>query len=190
MQSRSLARAAMMARLAVLVGICLTCSGYYSCSFNSGGGVLSGASSSSGGGSGTFTSTLVLRDSSGVESASFSLGEPIRFDFEIRNRTMNTVSVQFDDAQIYDFVVVDAGTSRVRWQWSDGQPFAQVTTEVSFAPDASKSFSVAWDGILPDGSKLPAGSYHARGVMVFDEFAADPLTPSQMGSILESFTVR
>jgi hypothetical protein len=188
MQSRSSTGAAIMARLALLVGICLTCSGYYSCSFNSGGSIAS--SSSSGGGTGTFTSTLALRDVSGMESASFVFGEPIRLDFEIRNRSMGTVYVQFDDAQIYDFVVVDAGTSRVRWQWSDGQAFAQVATEVAFAPDATKSLSVAWNGALSDGTQLPTGSYQARGVMVFDEFAANPLAPSQMGSPLMSFTVR
>ena len=138
----------------------------------------------------TFLCSLTLRSSDGGTSASFVFGEPIRLDFEIRNLTGRTVHVQFDDAQLYDFVVVDSGSSQVRWQWSDSQSFAQVLTEQTFEPYSSKSFSITWSGQLENGSQLPAGSYRARGVMVFDEFFANPLAPGEMGSPLQSFTVR
>ena len=138
----------------------------------------------------TFLCTLTLHSTSAGTTASFVFGEPIRFDLEVRNLTGRTVQVQFDDAQIYDFVVVDAGSSRVHWQWSANLAFAQMLSEQTFVPHSSKTFSYTWNGQLEDGSQLPAGSYRARGVMVFDEFFADPLAPGEMGSALQSFTVR
>jgi hypothetical protein len=176
----------MMARLALLVGIYLTTAGaQVSCNSNGMG------SFNSGNGSGDdFESTLTLRDSSGVETTNFVFGEPIRFDFEIVNQTNRQLRLQFPDAQTHDFLVVNNGTTQVRWKWSDGQVFAQVATELTFEPYASKSFSVVWAGTLADGTQLPVGSYQARGSLVFDGFKSNPLAASRLGSDLEAFTVR
>ncbi len=138
----------------------------------------------------TFVCRLVIFNSSGVRTSDFVFGEPMRFELEITNMSPRTVHVQFDDAQLYDFVALDTGTRRVRWQWSDDQAFAQAAQEQTFAPGATKTFSVTWSGQLADGSQLPAGNYQARGVMVFDAFFGDPLAPNEMGSPLQPFTVR
>lgn len=176
-----------MARLALLVGVTfLMAATKWACVSNT----MDPIDDADNPGTSTFLCSLTLRSSAGGTSASFVFGEPIRLDFEIRNLTARTVHVQFDDAQIYDFVVVDADSSRVRWQWSASQEFAQVLTEQTFEPHSSKTFSITWTGQLEDGSQLPAGSYRARGVMVFDEFFADPLARNQMGSGLQSFSVR
>jgi hypothetical protein len=182
-------RDSMMARLALLVGIWLVGTGSYSsCSFNSGGGA--GSSSGLPGGGDTFSSTLTLRNVSGVETDSFVFGEPIRFDFEIVNRTSALQRAQFPDAQTHDFLVVNHGTVQILWQWSDGQAFAQVATDLLFAPYASKTFTLIWPGTLADGTQLPVGDYQARGALVFPGFEANPLAPSGMASPLEAFNVR
>jgi type IV secretory pathway TrbF-like protein len=137
-----------------------------------------------------WVSTLSMHNPAGVRTTSFVLGEPIRFEFEIRNVTQSTVVVQFDTAQIYDFIVVDAGTARVRWQWSEGLGFTQTPTEITVAPNSSRSFTATWNGQLRDGSQLPAGTYQARGLMVFDEFFGDPLARNDMASGLQTFSVR
>jgi hypothetical protein len=188
MGSREMIRVGMMARLALLFGVWLVASGSSSsCSFNSG-------SSSSGGQppdpDGSFTSTLTLRDTAGVETSSFVFGEPIRFDFEIANRTSRQQRLQFPDAQTHDFLVVNDRTVQVRWKWSDGQAFAQVNTELVFEPYATKTFTLYWPGTLADGIQLPPGSYQARGTLIFDGFDANPLAPSDLGSELEAFEVR
>ena len=200
----------MMARLLLLVGICLSTAGAYRCSWGgqsgsgsncNGYGGCSGSSSSSGSGSGgygssgggtgtTFATSLTLLDSTGVVTTSFVMGEPIRFDLEVRNRTNQTVQVQFAGTQTYDFVVFDQAASRVRWQWSDGLVFPQTATTLTFDPYSSKTFSVVWNGALADGSQLPVGAYRARGVMMFDAFAGDPLATNETGSGLMSFSVR
>ena len=168
----------MMARLTLVVGAALLTCGYSSCTFVSGTG--SGGSSGSGFGDG-FSTTLALRDSSGTTTTSFVMGEPIRFELEIESRSTQTTALQFPDSQIYDFYVLDAAGSGVRWRWSEGMAFAQVSTQLTFAPLSSKSYSVTWNGVLSDGTQLPAGSYRAQGTIVSDD---------QQDSNLVNFTVR
>ncbi len=47
-----------------------------------------------------------------------------------------------------------------------------------------------WDGVLSDGTQLPPGDYRARGVLVFNEFASDPIAADDLGSPLVNFTVQ
>lgn len=181
-----------MARLALLVGICLVTLGNVAfCSFNSGA-TSGGVASSSGGpgGNDDFQSTLILRNVTGVETASFVFGEPIRFDFTVENLTARQLRVSFPDAQTTDYLVVNQGTTQIRWMWSEGQSFAQVSTELVFEPYATKSFTVTWNGNLSDGTNLPPGNYQARGLMVFDGYEANPLAPSQFAAPLQAFSVR
>jgi hypothetical protein len=179
----------MMARLLVVIGASLVIFGYSKCVFVSGDG--SGAPGSSGSGFGNdFSTTLALRDSSGSTATSFAMGEPIRFDLEIQNRANSNATLQFPDAQLYDFYVLEAAGSRVRWRWSDGMSFTQAATRLTFSPYATKAYSVAWNGVLADGTQLPAGSYRARGAIVADQFGGDPLVDGDLVSNMVNFTVR
>jgi hypothetical protein len=187
----------MMARLALAVGIAALTLGTYSrCSFvsNTGGtGSIGDPGPGNGNGSGNgygYDTTLVLRDSSGTATGSFVMGEPIRFDLEITNLDNVAKNLQFPDAQIYDFYVLEAGSSRVRWRWSQGMAFTQVHSQLIFTPNSSRSYSVVWNGVLADGSQLPAGNYRARGAIVAEDFSADPLRNSDLGSNVVNFTVR
>jgi hypothetical protein len=155
----------------------------YSCSANSGGFFDDDTDTD-------FTSTLTLRDVSGVATSSFVFGEPIRFDFEIVNQANREVRVSFSDGQTHEFLIVDQGTAQVHWRWSDDQEFTQATTELVFEPFASKTFTLIWPGTLADGTQLPIGNYQARAALVFEDLDADPLADNDMGSELEAFTVR
>ncbi len=176
-----------MARLTLLVGILLVTLGSdFRCSTSSGFDDDDGDNNGSGP---TFTTTLVLRDATGIETRDFDRGETIVFELSVRNRTGDTVNVQFDDAQQSDFVVVDDGSPTLRWRWSDGRAFAQVVTELSFAPRETRTIRVEWTQQLADGSTLPSGNYEARGVLLFPEFQTDIFATHEMGSALREFTV-
>jgi len=179
----------MMTRLLLVLGASLLAFGYSKCVFVSDSG---GTGSASGGGpfGNDFATTLALRDSTGTTTTSFVMGEPIRLDLEIENQGNRTASLQFADAQLYEFYVFDAADNRVRWRWSEGMAFAQVTTRLSFAPRSTKSYSVTWNGVLADGSQLPFGHYRARGIVVAQDYTGDPLNPGDLGSNLVDFTVR
>jgi hypothetical protein len=178
----------MIARLALIVGIGLITAGYSKCVFVSDtGGTDDGTA---GGGVATFSTTLVLHDSAGVATTNFVFGEAIRFDLEARNLSNQLVTLNFPDGQIYDFVVLDAGSNRVRWRWSQNMAFPQVPTQLNFDPYSSKAYSVLWNGDLSDGTQLPPGNYRARGVLMFAEFASDPLAADDQASPAVGFTVR
>ena len=68
--------------------------------------------------------------------------------------------------------------------------FSQVVTPLSFTPLATKAYSAVWNGVLSNGTQLPAGVYRARGVIVAVDFSQDPLTSSPLGSNIVNFTVR
>jgi hypothetical protein len=68
--------------------------------------------------------------------------------------------------------------------------FAQVSTQLAFAPRSTHSATVTWDGVLADGTQLPAGHYLARGIIVAQDYTGDPLDPGELGSALVDFAVR
>jgi hypothetical protein len=181
----------MIARLAVTLGIAFCTVGYSACVFKSGSDP-DGGSGDDGGviGDATFATSLTLRDSSGVATTSFVMGEPIRFELEVLNRTSRTVSLQFADGQIYDFYVFASNSNQVLWRWAADQAFPQVATELTFLPHSSKTWLVSWDAVLADGTQLPVGSYRARGVIVASDYLGDPLASGELASPLVNFTVR
>jgi hypothetical protein len=186
-------RTRMIARLALVVGIGLVTAGYSKCVFVSNPeGTTVGVVGGDGTGSivGTFSTTLALRDSAGVTTTSFVFGEQIRFDLEARNQSAQVVTLTFPDAQIYDFVVFDSDSARVRWRWSDNMTFPQVVTQLRFEPSSTKAYSVLWNGVLSDGTQLPTGNYRAQGMLVSDQSAGSPIAAGELDSPLVNFTVR
>lgn len=153
-------------------------------------------SCSSGGNPGpTFVTDIALKDAAGVVQREFAPGEPITLELSVRNRTRTEAVLEFPSGHQFDFAAVDPGQSpfvpdQIRWLWSRGRAFTLARTEIRFAPEETKTFTVIWDQL--DDARLPLdpGNYEARGVMVFGEFAADPLIPHQLGSPLRPFTIR
>jgi hypothetical protein len=181
----------MMSRLLLIIAAALMTFGYSKCVFVSGDGSTVGSSSGGGPGFGNdFSTTLELRDSTGSANTSFVMGEPIRFDLEIQNRSNLNDTLHFPDAQIYDFYVLDAAGSRIRWRWSAGMTFSPAPTQLTFAPYSTKAYSVTWNGVLADGTQLPAGNYRARGAIVSDDFGGDPFVDGDLVSNMVVFTVR
>jgi len=175
----------MMARVGLVLGAAFMTLGYVKCTFLSDPGAVSG-----GGNNSTFSTTLTLRDTGGTAATSFLMGQAIQFDLGVLNQSSQPDTLQFTDAQVYDFYVIDANTSNVRWQWSQNMTFTPTATSVYFTANSSKAYSAVWNGVLADGTQLPAGSYRARGVIVADDFSGDPLKTSDLGSNIVSFTVR
>ena len=183
----------MMSRLLLIIGASLVTFGYSKCVFVSGDGSAVGSSTSSSGGAGfgnDFSTSLILRDSTGSTSGNFVMGEPIRFDLEIQNQSNIGDTLRFPDAQIYDFYVLDAAGSRIRWRWSDGMTFNPAPAQLTFAPYSTKAYSVTWNGVLADGTQLPAGNYRARGAVVSDQFSGDPFVDGDLVSNMVIFSVR
>lgn len=91
----------------------------------------------------------------------------------VRNRRDTPVTVQFSSARTSDFLIVRENSSSVVWKWSTGRDFAPVETEIDFRAGETRTFSVSWDQIDANGAQVPAGTYEARGVLVYEDFDAN-----------------
>lgn len=180
-------RGPMIARLAMMGAVWLVASGsQVSCS--SGDNSKIPARDLPSGDGPTFTTTLVMRNSAGVETYEFSRGEIIRFELTVRNRSRQTVELESGHFP-YDFVAFDNGGNTPRWMWSDGKVSTMEGVVYVYPPGESKVYTVDWNQETASGSTLPAGRYEARGVIVFDGFRTNPLAPHELGSTLRAYTV-
>jgi hypothetical protein len=175
-------RRSMMARLLVIGAVAMVTGGaQYSCS--SGDPSLLPPRDIDSGDGPTFTTTLTLEDSAGVEKSSFAQGELIVLKLTVRNRTSQPVELDFATGQQYDFFAFRSGANSTSWRWSATALFTQATSQLSFAAGESKLFTVTW---APD---LPRGAYEARGALVFDGLSTNPLAPHELGSTLKVFNI-
>src|SRR5690348_11410137 len=118
----------MMARVGLVLGAALVSFGYVKCTF------LGDPNATPGNGSTSdFSTTLTLQDSNGAPTTSFAMGQAIQFDLGVLNQAAQSDTLSFTDAQIYDFYVLDANSSTVRWRWSADKTFAQTSTSLDFA---------------------------------------------------------
>ena len=166
-----------MARLALLIGIGLVTAGNYAaCAFKSGpnGGVYPTVPDTPGTpGVGTFSSTLTLRNVSGVETDSFVFGEPIRFDFEIFNRTNTQQRVQFPDAQTHEFLVANqAHADRLEVVRRAGICAGGYGTR--FRALCEQDLHADLVRHLADGTNLKVGNYQAGAPWSIRAFEDDP----------------
>jgi hypothetical protein len=137
----------------------------------------------------TFVTDLVLRNAAGQQRTEFARGEPITFELTVRNRTDSEVVIQFGSGHQWEFITLDAGTSRVRWRWSSDKAFIQSTSELTFAPGQTHTFTAAWDQAGNDKQPVGPGNYEARGLLLFEEFTTNPLAQHQLGSPLKAFRI-
>jgi hypothetical protein len=138
----------------------------------------------------SFVTNLTLRDASGQARDTFAPGERIDMVLTVRNRRDAPATVQFPSTRTSDFIVVRESSSSIVWKWSADRAFEAVVTELDFAAGETKTITVSWD--QTDNSDLPvaAGTYEARGVLVYEGFDANPLRSDPLGSTLERFTIR
>jgi len=178
-----------MARVALLVGICLSTAGaQYSCS-SDGSGMFTSRDLNSGDGP-TFSTTLALRDSSGNEASRFSRMELVRMELTVRNRTDMQQTLQMPSSGLgATFMAFNEGANTPRWRSTDGFAFPAVVTQIVFQAHETKVMGLDWNQEMADGTFLPNGNYEARGIVQIVGFPQDPLAPHELGSNLVVFSV-
>jgi hypothetical protein len=185
----SFPRHPMMARLVMLIGICLfTAGAQFSCSSD---GAASFRDDDLESGDGLrFTTRLVLRDSAGAETYTFQRGDLITFELTVRNHTDQTVTLAGCCPPDREFFVFEEDTRRLRWKWTEGRAFPAVIENLVFAPQETKTFQAEWSQVTRNGEMIATGQYEARGAVPYVQIQGDPLAPGELGSNLRSFTVR
>jgi len=111
-----------------------------------------------------FETRLVLKNTAGKESIEFQSREPITLAVTIRNRSEAERTLTLPSSQTYDWIIL-SGKNKEVWRWSAGRMFAQVITELTFAPGESRSFTTTWNLTDGKGAPLPPGDYHVVGLV-------------------------
>ena len=140
----------------------------------------------------TFSTRLVMRDSAGNETYSFTRGELITFEVTVRNKTAQPVDLQYTGISGAAFVFTRGGDEPL-WYPGYGTMFAQVVQTVRLDANETKTYSITWNQELPNGTFLTRGNYRARGAFwapgVFGP-NSDFLYPHELASQLRGFTIR
>ena len=95
-----------------------------------------------------------------TDRAVYTVGEPIIIiELQVFNRTGKEITLNFRDAQRYDFVIEDEEGNKM-WQWSAGMMFAQVLGQETLGPGKEElTYSATYE------EKLTPGKYKVTGVL-------------------------
>ena len=77
--------------------------------------------------------------------------DSVRMTLTVTNGSDDPVGLRFPSAQRYDFVIRESGDRTVRWRWSEGRMFAQVTGEEVVPPGDSVRYEATFDEGLEPG---------------------------------------
>jgi hypothetical protein len=94
-----------------------------------------------------------------TDRAIYTVGEPVTIELRIFNRTGEEITLNFRDAQRYDFILEDKEENKV-WQWSEGMMFAQMLDQEALGSGKEElTYSATCE------EKLSPGKYKVTGVL-------------------------
>ncbi len=96
-----------------------------------------------------------------TDSATYAEGQPIQLVLVLENTGPEAVTLQFMNAQRYDFEIRDAA-DEVVWRWSDGMGFAQMLGSEVLQPGDVRRYEEVFSGRLPIGTYTVVGTVTAR----------------------------
>ena len=175
---------ALFSRVLTVLGVMTLCLGATSSSCS-----LNGNDDGDGGDDPSFVTTLTLRGSGNTDATSFNREETITLVLTVRNRLSTAATIEFTDGRQDDYVVVRENSDRVLWQLSNGQTPPTGASQINFAAGETKTFTRTWNQLDNNGDLVRAGSYEARGALVYSNFDSSPLRSNQQGSTLVKFTI-
>ncbi len=109
------------------------------------------------------TDSAMLESTFGVsvttDQAIYAVGENIVMELTVFNRTAQSLTFDFRNAQHYDFIIKDAEGTSV-WQWAEGRMFAQVLGEETLGPGREEvAYTETHAGPLQPGAYEVIGAF-------------------------------
>jgi len=93
-----------------------------------------------------------------TDKAIYAAGERIVMELIVFNRTAESLTFDFRDAQHYDFIIEDTEGNSV-WRWAEGRLFIQVLGEETLGPGREEVvYTETHTGSLPPGGYKVTGS--------------------------------
>ncbi len=95
-----------------------------------------------------------------TDKAIYTASESIVIELTVFNRTAESLTFDFSNAQHYDFIIEDAEGNSV-WRWAEGRMFAQVLGEETLGPGREEVvYTETYAG------PLQRGGYEVTGVLI------------------------
>ncbi len=90
---------------------------------------------------------------------SFRSGETVKLTFTVTNLSDRTMTLNFNDGQVYDFYAIPASNASVRvpareWNWAHGLAFTQATQTINLAAGQHAIHEIEWNGRDNSGQQL------------------------------------
>ncbi len=95
-----------------------------------------------------------------TDKTTYAPGEAVNLTFTVKNNNTAPVTVVFPTTQQYDFVVTQNG--QTVWQWSFGQAFTQVITQMTLAAGQTLTFQATWNQTDAAGQAVAVGQYAVK----------------------------
>ena len=95
-----------------------------------------------------------------TDKAIYAVGESIVMELIVFNRTAESLTFDFRDAQHYDFIIEDTEGNSV-WRWAEGRRFVQVLGEETLGPGREE---VVYTGTY--AGPLQPGDYEVIGALI------------------------
>ena len=93
-----------------------------------------------------------------TDKAIYAVGESIVMELIVFNRTAESLTFDFRNAQHYDFIIEDAEGNGV-WQWAEGRMFAQILGEETLGPGREEMvYTETYAGPLQPGGYKVTGT--------------------------------
>jgi hypothetical protein len=105
---------------------------------------------------------VALRGRDGRETRGLRRAEAVTLTLTVHNPSDQPRALTLPTSLTHDFAI-SAESGGELWRWSTGRQFAQMLSEVTLAPGASRTFSETWDQVCGDGLPAAVGAYRLDG---------------------------
>jgi hypothetical protein len=139
----------------------------------------------------SFTTRLILRDSSGRETQTFGRGELITFELTVFNKTAQPAVLSYSGIAGSVFVFFRSSDDPL-WYPFHGVAFPAVMSQLTIPAHGTERFSFTWNQERPDGSFLMRGHYRAKGAFMTPGVFGpeyDYFSPHELAAPTRNFTV-
>lgn len=112
----------------------------------------------------------------------YKRGQVVSFKITARNTSKKPQKLGFTSGQNFDLAAQPAvyngnPATMPRWNWSYGRFFIQSISEMTLAPNTSKSWTATWNQADNNGKQLPRGAYRIEARLTANnDIKARPIT--------------
>jgi hypothetical protein len=103
-----------------------------------------------------------------TDKTHYKIGEPVKVDISVANRSKTTNRVAFDSGMTFDVLITNSAEEPI-WNYGANLRFIRVLSEVTWKKNETKNYSATWNGVPLPGelpaSDLAPGRYKVQAIL-------------------------